>query len=721
MESRFFVEAKTFVFSVVDGKSVLWVEERRKGFSGAVCLGSLCIVWLISKMEWVLRNTGVEEFVDSFREGSKAVFVRRGGNKAGRFLEVAVYAEGGRKGMVLFPEGRAGRGWSRVSGELSKALAFFGSKVGSSSSAKGAVAGAAPSYAAVVSSVVPSSILKRPVADVANGLLGFAGSTAELDLFPFGTPEILPELRTAVDCFDLECWVEPVGKNLCADLSPRVRGRRFRGSQCSTARVAEVDGVHAGGGFHRKLLECLNQFKFEIDRAFGRLMEGRQVLGLGLQPTSGGYKGLQTRKFLMPKKLLLKPKPLTKPGCGSKPGLGRMGAVSSNPCLVAPVSTPEVVLVPVSTGLLPVCAEDDGGSSSQSAGVVEAGSSDDRQPGSSPVRSVDAGDLFFSLPLVQSTPMVAGVGQSSPVRPVDAGDQSLFLPLDQNSPMDAGVDQSSPARLVDADEASLDQFLPPDQITLLDQSSSSPVVGLTDARVAESPLGRFRYEGSVSLAGDGLSVRPTGDGLARKSTEPLYFYNRKHKIQRASKLDLGQLAGGLIRVAPAAAPLVGSRSSVSGGVSGLFAAFEPVGLAGSKMEGSFRASTDGSSTVKPSAQSPPARGLLKRGFLQQRSCFPKTISEVGDSSEKSDLINGYSEAVVSSLEIAQALGISFGDNKKKFLDLMSEIEEGQHRVDGGSVLKPKGWRELKNLECSLNFDVGSFGSSRGKNKMCMRV
>ncbi|GLT52825.1 hypothetical protein SLA2020_261420 [Shorea laevis] len=75
----------------------------------------------------------------------------------------------------------------------------------------------------------------------------------------------------------------------------------------------------------------------------------------------------------MPKKLLLKPKPLSKPGCGSKPGLGRMVAVSSNPCLVAPVSTPEVVLVPVSTGFLPVCAEDDGGSSSQSAGVLKPG------------------------------------------------------------------------------------------------------------------------------------------------------------------------------------------------------------------------------------------------------------------------------------------------------------------------------------------------------------
>jgi hypothetical protein len=94
MESRFFMEAKSFVFSMVDGKSDLWVEERRKGFLGAVCLGSLFIVWLVSKVEWVLRNTGVEDFVDSFREGSKAVIVRRGGYKAGRFLEVAVYVKG---------------------------------------------------------------------------------------------------------------------------------------------------------------------------------------------------------------------------------------------------------------------------------------------------------------------------------------------------------------------------------------------------------------------------------------------------------------------------------------------------------------------------------------------------------------------------------------------------------------------------------------------------
>jgi hypothetical protein len=38
--------------------------------------------------------------------------------------------------MIVFPEGCDGRGWGRVSGELSKALAFFESTVVSSSSSR---------------------------------------------------------------------------------------------------------------------------------------------------------------------------------------------------------------------------------------------------------------------------------------------------------------------------------------------------------------------------------------------------------------------------------------------------------------------------------------------------------------------------------------------------------------------------------------------------------
>jgi hypothetical protein len=88
--------------------------------------------------------------------------------------------------------------------------------------------------------------------------------------------------------------------------------------------------------------------------------------------------------------------------------------------------------------------------------------------------------------------------------------------------------------------------------------------------------------------------------------------------------------------------------------------------------------------------------------------------------------NGYPEAVADALAIAPLLGISCGENEKGFLDLLSDIEEGHKREgvfvdEGGSVLKSKGWRERKNLECSLNFDVGSIGSGRVKNRSCLRV
>jgi hypothetical protein len=38
MDKRFIVEAKTFVFSILDGASVLRVEEKRKNFSDEVVL-----------------------------------------------------------------------------------------------------------------------------------------------------------------------------------------------------------------------------------------------------------------------------------------------------------------------------------------------------------------------------------------------------------------------------------------------------------------------------------------------------------------------------------------------------------------------------------------------------------------------------------------------------------------------------------------------------------
>jgi hypothetical protein len=95
MERWCCVEAKTFVFTVVEGALVVRLEERRNYFFGLVLLSAQSIGWLASTMENLQWFPG-EDFIRSFREGSKVLIVRQGGNTAGRFLEVAVYGAGGR-------------------------------------------------------------------------------------------------------------------------------------------------------------------------------------------------------------------------------------------------------------------------------------------------------------------------------------------------------------------------------------------------------------------------------------------------------------------------------------------------------------------------------------------------------------------------------------------------------------------------------------------------
>jgi hypothetical protein len=65
MERRFLVESKSFVLSVLDGASVLRVEEKRKGFFSEVLLSNQCTVWLASTMGVLLGFPGYKEFVKS--------------------------------------------------------------------------------------------------------------------------------------------------------------------------------------------------------------------------------------------------------------------------------------------------------------------------------------------------------------------------------------------------------------------------------------------------------------------------------------------------------------------------------------------------------------------------------------------------------------------------------------------------------------------------------
>jgi hypothetical protein len=112
MERSFNFEAKTFCLSAKDGYPLFRLEERRKGFSGYIFVSHHCASWLIDTVEAAVLSQAKEETAKSYREGDKVTMVHGGGNKAGIFLEVSVYAEGGRKGVIWLPEGRFGRGWS---------------------------------------------------------------------------------------------------------------------------------------------------------------------------------------------------------------------------------------------------------------------------------------------------------------------------------------------------------------------------------------------------------------------------------------------------------------------------------------------------------------------------------------------------------------------------------------------------------------------------------
>jgi len=78
----------------------LRLEEMRNGVCGYLFLGFRCAKWLLATVEEALKAPVKKDFVSSYREDAKAVMVRGGGNKAGHYLEVVDYAEGGHKGVI---------------------------------------------------------------------------------------------------------------------------------------------------------------------------------------------------------------------------------------------------------------------------------------------------------------------------------------------------------------------------------------------------------------------------------------------------------------------------------------------------------------------------------------------------------------------------------------------------------------------------------------------
>jgi hypothetical protein len=122
-----------------------------------------CSVWLVDTVEEVLKSPSKEDFVKCFREDENVLMVRGGGNKASRFLEVVVYAEGGRKGFIWLPEGRGGWGWRRFVAELRLLLVPFVSSPEGKHLGVGATASSSGRSFVEVVRATPSFAVASPV------------------------------------------------------------------------------------------------------------------------------------------------------------------------------------------------------------------------------------------------------------------------------------------------------------------------------------------------------------------------------------------------------------------------------------------------------------------------------------------------------------------------------------------------------------------------------
>lgn len=145
------------------------------------------------------------------------LIVRRGGNQAGRFLEVASFAVGARKGFIWLYEGREGQGWRQVAGELSKMVVFLESTFGSMVVAEGSSEGKELQNSSGGHSFGVSHEKGGVISSYAEMVRGAVGSFVKISATPVPMAEMHEldmmlvslirdeeDMRVAVNCFNLE-------------------------------------------------------------------------------------------------------------------------------------------------------------------------------------------------------------------------------------------------------------------------------------------------------------------------------------------------------------------------------------------------------------------------------------------------------------------------------------------------------------------------------------
>jgi hypothetical protein len=94
---------------------------------------------------------------------------------------------------------------------------------------------------------------------------------------------------------------------------------------------------------------------------------------------------------------------------------------------------------------------------------------------------------------------------------------------------------------------------------------------------------------------------------------------------------------------------------------------------------------------------------ISRQLLKNKKILDEVVADIP--------AEGYSKEVISTMNFAPVVGLSWGGDDKRMLNLLSKIEKDKQEL---AAPKVKGKRELKNLECSFNVEVSGQRSSQAK-------
>ena len=121
----FFVESKTFKFSVEEGGTfyMLCMYERNRDSLRSVFLGKKSAKRLLAIVEDLMSNVTPGNFACTFRDGDKVFILQMGSNTYGSFLMISELVHGRQKGFIVVSERKLGSGWRGFGFHLWKAIA----------------------------------------------------------------------------------------------------------------------------------------------------------------------------------------------------------------------------------------------------------------------------------------------------------------------------------------------------------------------------------------------------------------------------------------------------------------------------------------------------------------------------------------------------------------------------------------------------------------------